>query len=95
MSHQITRVSKTSVRYVVDKLYAGYPFEIFAEIIRVHIHRFCDLGQRQVLAQALGDILSRFPNRDWLSAILETGAFEFSIRRRWAVRLLFSCRSLT
>ena len=50
ISQEITRVLEPSVRDVVNKLYAGYLFEILAQIIRVHVDRFCDSGQRELFA---------------------------------------------
>jgi hypothetical protein len=43
VSQEITRVLEPSVRDVVDKLYAGYLFEILAQIIRVHVDHFATL----------------------------------------------------
>jgi hypothetical protein len=78
VSQEITRVLEPSVRDVVDKLYAGYLFEILAQIIRVHVDHFCDSGQGELFACVFVDILARFPNRDWLSSIPRSGAFDFS-----------------
>ena len=50
ISQEITRVLEPSVRDVVDKLYASYLFEILAQIIRVHVDRFCDSGQGELFA---------------------------------------------
>ena len=50
ISQEITRVLEPSVRDVVDKIYAGYLFEILAQIIRVHVDRFCDSGQGELFA---------------------------------------------
>jgi len=50
ISQEITRVLEPSVRDVVDKIYAGYPFEILTQIIRVHVYRFCDSGQGELFA---------------------------------------------
>ena len=38
------------VRDVLDKVYAGYLLEIFAQIIRVHVDRFRDSGQGELFA---------------------------------------------
>ena len=81
ISQEITRVLEPSVRDVVDKIYAGYLFEILAQVIRVHVDRFCDSGQGELFARVFVDILARFPNRDWLSSISRSGVFEFSSRR--------------
>jgi hypothetical protein len=78
ISQEITRVLEPSVRDVVNKLYAGYLFEILAQIIRVHVDHFCDSGQGELFACVFVDILARFPNRDWLSSIPRSGAFDFS-----------------
>ena len=81
ISQEFTRVLKTSVRDVVDKLYAGYLFEIFAQIIRVHIDHFCDFGQGEFFSRVFVDVPPRLPDRDGLSSIVGTGVFKFSRRQ--------------
>jgi hypothetical protein len=77
----LSRARAATARDVVDKIYAGYPFEILAQIIRVHGDHFCDSGQGELFACVFVDILARFPNRDWLSSIPRSGVFDFSSRR--------------
>jgi hypothetical protein len=48
------------VRDVVNKLYAGYLFEILAQIIRVHVDHFCDSGQGELFACVFVDYLRAF-----------------------------------
>jgi hypothetical protein len=50
ISQEITRVLEPRVRDVIDKIYACYPFEILAQISRIHVYRFCDSGQRELFA---------------------------------------------
>jgi hypothetical protein len=49
ISQQITRGVEPSARDILDKINAGYLLEIFAQMIRVHVDRFRDFLQGELL----------------------------------------------
>ena len=49
VSQKITRIFEPSARDVLDKIYAGYLLEIFAQMIRVNVDRFRDFRSGKAL----------------------------------------------
>jgi hypothetical protein len=44
VSQEITRGVEPSARDILDKIYAGYPPEIFTQVIGVRVNDACDFG---------------------------------------------------
>ena len=49
ISQKITRICEPGARDIVDEIYAGYLLEIFTQVIRVHVDRFRDFLQGELL----------------------------------------------
>ena len=47
---EVTGSFEPSARDILDKIYARYLLEILAQMIRVHVDRFCDSGQGELFA---------------------------------------------
>ena len=71
-------------RDVVDKIDAGYLFELFAQMIRADARCFCNLTQRKLFIRMLMDKFSCVPNIHRLSAlsVLERPLHYLRCRRR-------------
>jgi len=50
VEQKITRICEPDARDILDEICAGYLFEIFTQVIGVHVHHICDLGQRKLFA---------------------------------------------
>jgi hypothetical protein len=77
-SQEIARGVEPGARDILDKIYASYLFEIFTQMIRVHVDRFRDFLQGELFPQVFFDELARFPDRNRLSSISGSGVFKFS-----------------
>jgi hypothetical protein len=78
VSQEITRSFEPNARDILDKINAGYLLEGFAQVIRIHVDRFCELGQGKFFARVFFDEPACFPNRHRLSSVSGSRFFEFS-----------------
>jgi hypothetical protein len=65
---------------ILDKINAGYLFEIFTQMVRVHFDHLRHFGQGKFFARVFFDELPRSPDRDRLSSISRTTVLKFSRR---------------
>ena len=50
ISQEVTGSFEPSARDIIDKIYTSDLLEVFAQIIRIHVDRFRDFGQRKLFA---------------------------------------------
>lgn len=63
---------------VFDEICSGYLLEILTQVIGVHVDDVRDFGQGKFFARVFFDILSRFPDRNWLGCVPTSRIFNLS-----------------
>ena len=63
---------------VMNKVYTGHLFELFAQMIGADIYCFRYFGKRNLFARMLADKNSRFPDLHRFGSISGAGVFKFS-----------------
>ena len=65
----MTRFADAYLCDVIDKIYAGYFFEFFAQVIGADVDDLADFRKRKLFIRMLMDEFSRFPNLNRLCPI--------------------------